>query len=85
MIDKNNKKVLTKAQMTSMFVKEVELIARRNDLDYIDAITHYCKEQNIEIETAAALIKSNLKMRTLLENQAQRLNIIDKPKSKLPL
>lgn len=84
MIDKNNV-IMTKGQITEKFVREINEIARRNGMDYMDAVIYYCEKNNIEIETAASLVKSNLKMKTALQTQAQRLNYLPKPKSKLDL
>lgn len=84
MLNQDNK-ILTKQQITEKFVREVEAVVKKNGFDYMDAIIHYCNKNNIEIETAASLVKSNLKTKTALQNQAQNLNYLPKPRSKLPL
>ena len=41
------------------FVKEIEDLVEKLDIEYIDAVVLYCQRKNIEIETAAAIIDGN--------------------------
>lgn len=66
------------------FFVEVQKIANTNNLSYIDAIIHYCEINDIEIEVAAKLIKTNSTLKTLIENEGQSLNFLKKT-AKLPL
>ena len=74
-----------KFMTTARFSQEVERIVLNNkDMNYIDAIIHYCEQNEIELETVPKLISKPLKER--LKWDATRLNFM-KPTSraKLPL
>jgi hypothetical protein len=44
------------------FSKIIEDIVKRNsDMNYIDAIVHYCEENNLEVESVSKLISKPLK------------------------
>lgn len=64
--------------MTSVkFSQEVEKIAIDNsDMNYIDAILHYCEKNEIEIESVPKLISKPLKEK--LKFDAQQLNYMKK-------
>ena len=64
--------------MTSVkFSQEVEKIAIDNsDMNYIDAILHYCEKNEIEIESVPKLISKPLKEK--LKFDAQKLNYMKK-------
>ena len=66
------------------FSMEIEKIVVEEGFNYIDAIVHYCQENNIEVESVSKLISKPLKER--LKWDATRLNFM-KPTSraKLPL
>ena len=66
------------------FAMEIEKIVAEDELNYIDAIIHYCESNNLEVESITKLISKPLKER--LKWDATRLNFM-KPTSraKLPL
>ena len=60
---------------TAKFSQEVERIVLNNiDMNYIDAIIHYCDENEIELESLPNLISKPLKEK--LKFDAQQLNFI---------
>jgi len=60
---------------TAKFSQEVErIVLNNNDMNYIDAIIHYCDENEIELETVPKLISKPLKEK--LKYDAQELNFI---------
>lgn len=67
------------------FTKEIEkLVSEREDLNYITAITEYCEEHEIEVDSILKLINSNLKER--IQGDALRLNFLKRTsKARLPL
>jgi len=65
-----------KFMTSAKFSQEVEKIASHNDMNYIDAILHYCDINNIEVETVSKLITKPLKEK--LKFDAQKLNLIKK-------
>lgn len=64
--------------------KEVERLTRDGKVDIIDAICHWCHENNIDVETAAALIKKDAVLRAKIQIEAENLNIL-KPSARLPI
>lgn len=66
------------------FSMEIEKIVVAEGFNYIDAIVHYCNENNIEVESVSKLISKPLKER--LKWDATRLNFMKATsKAKLPI
>jgi hypothetical protein len=67
------------------FAREIELlVANRDDLNYITAITEYCDTNNIDIEAAPKLISKTLKEK--IQGDAHKLNFLKKTsRARLPL
>ena len=66
------------------FALEIEKIVANEDLNYIDAIIHYCDINSLEVESVTKLISKPLKER--LKWDAIRLNFMKKTsRAKLPL
>ena len=63
----------------SMMIMEMAI---NQKTDHMDAITHYCEKNNLEIEVAATLINESLK--SILEGEAMELRFIPRG-SRLPL
>ena len=60
----------------SKFALEIENIVAVENMNYIDAIVHYCEKNEIEIESVSKLISKPLKEK--LKYDAQKLNFIKK-------
>ena len=68
----------------SKFAIENEKIVAKEDLNYIDAILHYCESNGLEVDSITKLISKPLKER--LKWDAIRLNFMKKTsRAKLPL
>lgn len=67
---------------SAAFYKEVTRLVNETELNYFDAIVYYCERNNLEMETAAALVKGNFRLKSHLQEDCERLNIVQK-KSKL--
>jgi len=68
-------KVLEEKFMTSSkFSLEIENVVKRSNgsLNYIEAVVHFCAENNIEVDTVNKLISKPLKEK--IRHDAQRLN-----------
>jgi hypothetical protein len=67
------------------FTKEIEKrVSERDDLNYITAITEYCDENDIDVESIIKVISSALKER--IKGDAIKLNYIKRSsKARLPL
>ena len=72
---------ITREEKNKFSMMIIEL-ARKLNCDYMDAITTYCEQSNLEVEVAATLVNDTLK--DLIETEAAELRYL--PKSgKLPL
>ncbi len=68
----------------SRFAIEIEKIVSEEDLNYIDAILHYCETNGLEVDSITKLISKPLKER--LKWDAIRLNFMKKTsRAKLPI
>lgn len=68
----------------SKFAMEIESIVASENMNYIDAIVHYCELNNLEVESVTKLISKPLKER--LKWDATRLNFMKKTsRARLPL
>ena len=66
------------------FAIEIEKIVANDQLNYIDAILHYCESNNLEVESITKLISKPLKER--LKWDATRLNFMKRTsRAKLPI
>ena len=66
------------------FAIEIEKIVAEEDLNYIDAILHYCESNSLEVDSITKLISKPLKER--LKWDAIRLNFMKKTsRAKLPI
>ena len=69
---------------SSDFVKEIEKIVIQKHIDFFDAVLYYCEINNIEVETAAALVKQNSVLKAKIQYEAENLNMIRKS-ARLPI
>lgn len=60
------------------FINNIEKFIADNNISYIDAIVEYCNRNNIEIETAAAIIKSSSSIKGKIQKEGQILHILEK-------
>ena len=66
------------------FAMEIEKIVANDELNYIDAILHFCETNNLEVESITKLISKPLKER--LKWDATRLNFMKRTsRAKLPI
>ena len=66
------------------FAMEIEKIVANDELNYIDAILHYCETNSLEVESIPKLISKPLKER--LKWDATRLNYMKRTsRAKLPI
>lgn len=66
------------------FSKEIELLVFDKKMEYIDAVVYFCEKNSVDIETAAALIKNNAKLKASIQEEAEQLNYLPKTQ-KLPI
>lgn len=75
--------VVNNGLTSEKFLKEIERIVSTYNIEYMDAVIHFCDKNNIEVETAASIIRSNLKIKSKLQLEAENLNYLPKS-AKLP-
>ena len=68
---------------TKKFSLIIEQIVLDKKLSYMDAIVHYCDNNEMEIESAAKLVNSKIKESIKLE--ASELNLLKEKIIKLPI
>ena len=69
----------------SRFAQEIEsLVHNTEDMNYIDAIIHFCEKNNIDVESVPKLISKPLKDK--IKYEAQELNFLKRSsRAKLPI
>lgn len=69
----------------SKFAQEIESLVQINaDMNYIDAIVHFCENNNIDVESVPKLISKPLKEK--IKYEAMELNFLKRTsRAKLPL
>ena len=70
---------------SSRFAQEIESLVQRNeDMNYIDAIIHFCEQQNIDVESVPKLISKPLKEK--IKYEAMELNFLKRSsRARLPI
>lgn len=80
MIEEN----LTGLKTPTEFMSEIDKIVIEKRISYLDAVIFYCESNQIEIETAASLIKGSAKMKARIQDDAEELNFLPRTR-KLPI
>lgn len=62
----------------SKFISEIDKLIVDHNLGVMDAVVHYCDTHNMELEVAASIIKSNPKIKSRLQAEAEDLNYLPK-------
>lgn len=76
---------LTNIKTTSDFVMEIEKMVKDKHIEYFEAVLLYCERNNIEIETAASLVKQNQTLKAKIQIEAENINMIRRPVARLPI
>ena len=61
-----------------VFSKQIESLCEQRNIEYIDAIVHWCETNNVEVEYAANFIKKNQVLKLKVQKEAEDLNYIKK-------
>lgn len=69
---------------TMTFSTDIENLIVEKQMEYIDAVVHWCESNDIEVDLAANLIKSNAVLLSKIQSEAESLNIL-KRTAKLPI
>ena len=83
--DELEKVMASKFFCPAKFAEEVEsLVLENKDMNYIDAIVHFCEQNNIDVESVPKLISKPLKEK--IKCDAQQLNFMKRTShAKLPI
>lgn len=76
--------IFEKALTTEKFIKDIESLVTRGNIDYLDAVVHYCETNNVEIEAAAMIIRNNVRIKSKLQSECEDLHFLPK-RAKLPV
>lgn len=66
------------------FYREIEKLVANHNLTYMDAIVHFCEKNELEIETAAALVKGNFRFKSQIQQEGETLHYLPRT-AKLPI
>lgn len=67
------------------FCLEIEAIVKEKNAEYHEAVLLYCEANNIEIETAAAIIRQNQTLKAKIQIEAENINMVKKTAARLPI
>jgi hypothetical protein len=71
-------------QMSNNVIEEIEKLCRTKNIEYIDAVVHWCEKNKIEVEYMAGLIKKDPVFKSKIQAEAENLNIL-KRGARLPI
>jgi hypothetical protein len=72
----------TKEEMRK-FAMKIESLVANTDYTYLEAIVQHCKDTGLEIEVAATLVNPTLKSK--MQEQAEKVNLLKVKTSRLPV
>lgn len=67
------------------FIKEIESIVKQKNVEYFEAVLLYCELNNLEVETAASLVKQNAILKAKIQVEAEMINMVKKSSARLPV
>lgn len=59
---------------TEKFAEDIKLISEEMKIEFIEAVLEYCQRNNIEVETAAEIIKKNNELKSIIHGEAKKLH-----------
>lgn len=66
------------------FTTDIEKMCRTKNIEYIDAVVHWCEKNKIDIEYIAGIIKKDPVIKSKIQAEAENLNVL-KRGAKLPI
>lgn len=70
--------MIKKLRTPQKFALEIEDIVQEKNIDYLDAIMHYCEVNNIEPDAIASLVRNNQTLKAKLYTDCMQLNLVEK-------
>lgn len=71
-------------QINSNFIEDIEHLCRSKNMEYVDAVVHWCEVNKLEVEYAASLIKKDPVIKAKIQVEAENMNIL-KRGARLPI
>lgn len=75
---------LAKLISNDRFYSEIDHLVKVHGLNYLDAIVHYCEKNNMEVEAAASMVKSNFRIKSALQTEGEDLRFLPRS-ARLPI
>ena len=69
---------------TNNFVEQIEVLCRSKNMEYVDAVVHWCEVNKLEVEYAASIIKKDPVIKAKIQVEAENMNIL-KRGARLPI
>lgn len=69
---------------TDNFANDIEFLISERKMDCIDAVIYWCESNEVEVDYAALLVKSNAVLLSKIQAEAESLNIL-KRTAQLPV
>lgn len=69
---------------TTSFSSDVRRLIEEKQMEYIDAVVHWCEANNLDIEYAASLVKTDPFIMSKIQIEAEDLNFLKKS-ARLPV
>ena len=69
---------------SNKFSTEIETMCRTKNIEYIDAVVHWCEKNKIDIEYIAGIIKKDPVIKSKIQAEAENMNVL-KRSAKLPI
>jgi len=76
---------IPKFKTSADFAKEIEKISSSKSISFFEAVVLYCEVNNIEVETAASIIKQSTFLKTKIQHEAEDLRLMKKTGARLPI
>ena len=75
---------LKNIKTSSDFAKEISQLVSDKGIGFFDAVIYYCETNNLEVETAASMIKQSTVLKSKIQYEAEELNLMRKT-ARLPI
>jgi hypothetical protein len=69
---------MVKLKSNDGFLKEIERLVKIKNIEFFEAVIYYCEVNNMEVETAASLVKQNNVLKAKIQFEAENLNMMKK-------
>lgn len=61
------------------FISKIEIMMASGKYEgYMEAVIEYCEKNNLDVETAAALLKTSTKIKSKIQKEAEGVNLLPK-------